>query len=49
MAGLWPQTTALPVDAFVRLKASLLSGGLIQEDIPYNIVIDQDLSDPEKA
>ena len=49
MAELWPKTTALPADAFVRLKASLLSGGLIKEDIPYNIVIDQELSDPENA
>lgn len=44
---LWPKTTALPVESFVRLKAALLSGGLIQKDIPYDRIVDQELSGPE--
>ena len=44
---LWPKTTALPAASFVRLKAALLSGNLIQKDIPYNRIVDQELSDPE--
>ena len=44
---LWPKTTALPVESFARLKAALLSGGLIQKDIPYDRIIDQELSRPE--
>ncbi|NQW11731.1 MAG: ABC transporter substrate-binding protein [Alphaproteobacteria bacterium] len=43
-SGLWPRTTALPVDAFVRLKAALLSGGLIAYDAPYDRVVDAELS-----
>lgn len=44
---LWPKTTVLPVESFVRLKAALLSGGLIQKDIPYDRIVDQELSGPE--
>ena len=44
---LWPKTTALPVESFARLKAALLSGGLIQKDIPYDRIVDQELSGPE--
>jgi NitT/TauT family transport system substrate-binding protein len=43
---LWPKNTALPASSFVRLKASLLSGGLIQKDIPYHLIIDHKLSQP---
>ena len=43
-SNLWPINTALPVSSFVRLKASLLSGGLIEKDIPYDSIIDQKLS-----
>jgi NitT/TauT family transport system substrate-binding protein len=43
-SGLWARTPALPVDAFVRLKAALVSGGLIAYDAPYDRVIDADLS-----
>ena len=45
-ARLWPKTTALPASSFVRLKASLLSGALIEKDIPYHLIIDQTLSQP---
>jgi NitT/TauT family transport system substrate-binding protein len=44
-AKVWPKTTILPVESFVRLKAALLSGGLIERDIPYELVIDQQLSE----
>ena len=43
---LWPKTTALPAASFVRLKAALLSGGLIQKDIPYERIVDRELSEP---
>ena len=40
----WPSKTDLPPSAFVKLKAALLSGELIQFYIPYDEVIDKDLS-----
>ena len=40
----WPTKTDLPASAFVKLKAALLSGNLIQFDIPYDEVIDENLS-----
>ena len=43
-AGLWPRTPALPPPAFVRLKAALLSGGLIATDLPYDRIVDPGLS-----
>ena len=43
-AGLWPDRPDLPVSAFVRLKAALLSGGLIGRDIPYDAVVEPALS-----
>lgn len=42
--GLWARTTALPPSPFVRLKASLLSGGLISRDTSYDRIVDADLS-----
>jgi len=42
-SGLWPRSTALPPAAFVRLKAALLSGGLISRDMPYDHIV----ADPE--
>ncbi|MCR9071151.1 MAG: ABC transporter substrate-binding protein [Alphaproteobacteria bacterium] len=42
--GLWAQTPVFPVTAFVRLKAALLTGGLITHDIPYDSAVDADLS-----
>lgn len=43
-AGLWAQTPVFPVTAFVRLKAALLTGGLISHDVPYDDAVDADLS-----
>jgi NitT/TauT family transport system substrate-binding protein len=42
-SGLWARTPSLPAPAFVRLKAALLSGGLIGYDAPYDRVVDADL------
>ena len=39
-SGVWARSPELPVDTFVRLKASLLSGGLIDYDAPYHQVVD---------
>ena len=38
-SNLWARNTDLPPAAFVRLKAALLSGGLISRDSPYDHVI----------
>jgi len=43
-AGLWAQTPHFPVAAFLRLKAALISGGLLQRDISYDHVVDAALS-----
>lgn len=43
-ADLWPRTPAFPPTAFVRLKAALLTGGLIEYDVPYDVAVDADLS-----
>jgi NitT/TauT family transport system substrate-binding protein len=42
-AGLWARTPALPVASFVRLKAALLSGGLIDRDFPFDRLVDSEL------
>lgn len=39
-SGLWARSPALPAPTFVALKAALLSGGLIQRDIPYEAIVD---------
>jgi NitT/TauT family transport system substrate-binding protein len=39
-SGLWARNPALPATAVVALKAALLSGGLIQRDIPYDRIVD---------
>ncbi len=46
-AGLWARTPALPVTAFMRLKAALVSGGLIDRDIPFDRIVDAGLSRAE--
>jgi len=38
---LWARDTDLPPTAFVRLKAALLSGGLISRDMAYDAVVAQ--------
>jgi NitT/TauT family transport system substrate-binding protein len=43
-AGVWARSPALPVASFVRLKAALLSGGLIDRDFPFDRIVDADLS-----
>lgn len=42
--GLWAQQPDLPATAFLRLKAALVSGGLIQRDPSYTQVVDEALS-----
>ncbi len=44
-SGLWAKTPALPPEAFVRLKAALLSGGLISRDPSYDRLVDAELSE----
>jgi NitT/TauT family transport system substrate-binding protein len=41
---LWARTPSLPRDAFLRLKAALVSGRLIDIDPPYEHIVDADLS-----
>jgi NitT/TauT family transport system substrate-binding protein len=48
-SGLWAETPALPAAAFGRLKAALLSGGLIERDVPYEQVVDAELSNAADA
>ena len=43
-AGLWARSPVLPPAAFVRLKAALLSGGLIGRDMAYDDLVDAGLS-----
>ncbi len=42
--GLWAKTPDLPATAYLRLKAALVSGGLIRRDPPYERVVDLELS-----
>lgn len=42
-SGLWARSTELPVSAFVRLKAAMISGGLISYDAPYDRLVATDL------
>lgn len=42
-SGLWARHPSLPAPTVVRLKAALLSGGLIQRDIPWEAVVDDTL------
>jgi NitT/TauT family transport system substrate-binding protein len=43
--GVWARTTVLPPTPVVRLKAALISGGLITRDIPYERVVAIGLSE----
>jgi NitT/TauT family transport system substrate-binding protein len=43
-SGLWASTPELPPSAYVRLKAALISGGLIRGDPPYERLVDAELS-----
>jgi NitT/TauT family transport system substrate-binding protein len=42
--GLWARTPDLPPAPYLRLKAALVSGGLIRSDPPYDAVVDAALS-----
>lgn len=39
-SGVWARSPELPAPTFVRLKAALLSGGLIGYDVPYDRAVD---------
>jgi NitT/TauT family transport system substrate-binding protein len=43
-SGLWAKTPSLPPSPYLRLKAALVSGGLINSDPPYERLIDAELS-----
>lgn len=43
--GVWTRSTELPVTPVVRLKAALISGGLIGYDVPYERMVAAGLSD----
>ena len=43
-SGLWAKTPELPPAAYLRLKAALVSGGLIRGDPPYERLVDAELS-----
>lgn len=43
-SGLWARSPALPAAAFTRLKAALVSGGLIGTDPSYERIVDAALS-----
>ena len=39
-ATVWTRSSSIAVAHLVKLKAALLSGGLISRDIPYDAVVD---------
>jgi len=43
-SGLWARTPDLPPAPVLRLKAALVSGGLIRSDPPYEKIVDRELS-----
>ena len=43
-SGLWAKTPELSPTPYVRLKAALVSGGLIRSDPPYERLVDAELS-----
>jgi NitT/TauT family transport system substrate-binding protein len=43
-SGLWARTPELPPSPYLRLKAALVSGGLIRRDPSYEKVVDPELS-----
>ena len=47
-SGLWARQPELPAAPYVRLKAALISGGLIHRDPPYEKLVDADLSKPDQ-
>jgi len=43
-SGLWSRRPDLPAAPYLRLKAALISGGLIRSDPPYERLVDAELS-----
>jgi NitT/TauT family transport system substrate-binding protein len=43
-SGLWSRRPDLPPAPYLRLKAALVSGGLIRSDPPYDRLVDAELS-----
>jgi NitT/TauT family transport system substrate-binding protein len=43
-SGLWAKRPELPPSPYLRLKAALVSGGLIRRDPPYERLVDAELS-----
>jgi len=43
-SSLWAKTPELPPAPYLRLKAALVSGGLIRSDPPYERLVDEELS-----
>jgi hypothetical protein len=43
-SGVWTATPDLPPAPVLRLKAALVSGGLIRRDPPYETIVDAELS-----
>jgi NitT/TauT family transport system substrate-binding protein len=43
-SGLWAKTPELAPTPYLRLKAALVSGGLIRGDLPYERLVDAELS-----
>jgi NitT/TauT family transport system substrate-binding protein len=43
-SGLWAKTPELPAAPYLRLKAALVSGGLISRDVAYEHVVDTEVS-----
>lgn len=48
-AQLWATTPDLPLESFVRLKAAMVSGGLLGRDVAYPHVVDAPLSSADPA
>ena len=48
-SGLWAATPDLPPAPFLRLKAALVSGGLIRSDPPYERIVDPELSQNDRC
>lgn len=48
-AHLWAQMPELPLESFLRLKAALVSGGLLGHDVAYQHVVDASLSSVHPA
>jgi NitT/TauT family transport system substrate-binding protein len=43
--GIWGRDPILPKSGYERLRASLVSGGLIQRGAPYEVAVDNALAE----